>query len=461
MRHLALLILWGVMVFVMPAKAQTSAETLKLRCSDLVSIAAEEISLEHLLREAQGPLMYPDLKKAKAFIQEVKARPSFVDCGLTEAELHTLAAYTANSYRFVNTYLREQTLKNTLPDVEILVRLMLSGLNKLADYEGLVLRKVSLPKEISEQYVVGNIVSDAGFVSTGINYSYFGELQLEILSKTCKYIAPISYVEQEAEVLCLPGTQFKVLSRNGNKILLQEIAASPFYAATTQIQLTGAKALEIFSSELSKPKPFSDFSKTPKMQCASSSSQESSLSLESVLQKISVIFGKERKADEERLSIDPIKERKNFVECGLSEAEIMLMTYYTGSFSGPVNDYLRGTRVYPEQVKEGFKVVVEVMQSALNKLRDYKGLVKRGTTLPENVLSQYVVGNIVSDPAFLSTGVGFSFVAEVLEFYILSKTCKYIAPLSALEREKEVLCLPGTKFKVLAREGNHFLLEEL
>lgn len=94
--------------------------------------------------------------------------------------------------------------------------------------------------------------------------------------------------------------------------------------------------------------------------------------------------------------------------------------------------------------------------SALVQLPLYQGTVYRGTNLPPNILAQYTVGSIVTEASFLSTTKSEAVLAEFRDavcFEIISTSGAVIEAIANDPSEEEVLFLPGTAFKVTAREN--------
>lgn len=148
-------------------------------------------------------------------VQYAKLKSSFKDCGLDEAELAVIFGYTGGFYQHLNPALRNGY---TDSDLESFTRTLDRGLDKLRDYSGWVYRGVTLPNSVKRQYVKGAIVSDLAYTSTGLNGGFFGSDQLHILSRTGKYIAPVSKSPSENEVLFKRGTKFKVIESHPDQL---------------------------------------------------------------------------------------------------------------------------------------------------------------------------------------------------------------------------------------------------
>ena len=75
---------------------------------------------------------------------------------------------------------------------------------------------------------------------------------------------------------------------------------------------------------------------------------------------------------------------------------------------------------------------------------------KRGTTLPDDVLARYQVGAIVPEHGYFSTSITRPFGGPH-RFVVHSARGRHIRQLSAHEIEDEVLFPSGTPFRVLDR----------
>ncbi|MES2526710.1 MAG: hypothetical protein V4598_06465 [Bdellovibrionota bacterium] len=106
------------------------------------------------------------------------------------------------------------------------------------------------------------------------------------------------------------------------------------------------------------------------------------------------------------------------------------------------------------------KYRIEFMKSALSKVLPYQGWIKRGADIPVRALDDHQVGGIVKYEAFTSTSTGTAFIGNI-QYLIYSKSCRPVP--HAINYENEVICLPGTKFRVLYRNewnGNLDLVME-
>lgn len=197
----------------------------KLVCNPMPAVSAD-VSLSHVTEEIE---LYANLDEgsmwnrglASLMLKQIKKRKTFVDCGLTDAEIIAIYFYTKEGYQKINSKLRRAEINETN---SALVAAMNSGLNKLADYSGVVRRGVSFePGAFLDQHQVGKNISYLGYTSTGIDFEYKAKNKIIIISKSCKYIAPISVFPKEREVLCPHKANFKILFGQENNFLLEQL----------------------------------------------------------------------------------------------------------------------------------------------------------------------------------------------------------------------------------------------
>ncbi len=152
--------------------------------------------------------------------------------------------------------------------------------------------------------------------------------------------------------------------------------------------------------------------------------------------------------------------REKVETCGMSDAELFALKLYSANAYVPTNAALRSGAAAT------IRPFVDVLTAALEKLKPYDGLVMRGAKLPADRLAQHAPGAELDYPAFTSTSLGNGF-QEDHTFVIRSKKGRFIGAFSTRVSEREVLMMPGTRFKVLERmspasEGrNHFVMEEI
>jgi uncharacterized Zn-binding protein involved in type VI secretion len=138
-----------------------------------------------------------------------------------------------------------------------------------------------------------------------------------------------------------------------------------------------------------------------------------------------------------------------FDTSNLSDDEIgAIHGYTTNEGYEQLNPALRGQ----EPMTPETQAYADHVSSGLDKLDPYVGQTYRGTDLPESVAAQYVPGNVVSDPAFVSTDTNAGFGGKQYQMTIDGTNGRDIAGLSKYSQtESEVLFKPGTQFEVLDR----------
>lgn len=153
--------------------------------------------------------------------------------------------------------------------------------------------------------------------------------------------------------------------------------------------------------------------------------------------------------------------------CDINKKEYFSLQLYTGGlYARRINAALRDQDT---DELERYKILIKHAQSALMKLKPYEGFVVRGAKIPKDLLTDHVKGARVRYSSFLSTSLSSSVARSFgsdTRYVIVSKSCRYINPLSRHQTEKEVLCLPGTVFQVFYRKDNDhggidILMEEL
>jgi hypothetical protein len=147
-------------------------------------------------------------------------------CFITQNEYLAIRLYTGSYYRQINAALRNLDLQS-LKSYKVLIKFLMSGLNKLDNFVGVTKRGSILKSELTTFCEAGNAFGDRGFMSTSVASGFSGAYRFVLASATCKYVAPISTYTQEEEVLCLPGTLFQVRyfqdGSAGKEVVLQEV----------------------------------------------------------------------------------------------------------------------------------------------------------------------------------------------------------------------------------------------
>lgn len=96
---------------------------------------------------------------------------------------------------------------------------------------------------------------------------------------------------------------------------------------------------------------------------------------------------------------------------------------------------------------------IEHIRTALEKLPDHKGVVYRGTHLPDDILALHQKGNVVRDLAFLSAAANpHARFPGNAQFRIVSRTGKDISGYTIKKEEQEVLFKEETPFEVVNRK---------
>jgi hypothetical protein len=134
----------------------------------------------------------------------------------------------------------------------------------------------------------------------------------------------------------------------------------------------------------------------------------------------------------------------------LRETEMLAIYSYTSSGYSAVNHALR---MGVGQELDELTPFVDALNSALDKLEDYRGAVFRITNLPPSVLASHVPGADVLYPAFTSTYRTLTFMPDFPvhphAFYIQSRTGKDVTACSWFkDQENEVLFRSHTRFRI-------------
>lgn len=127
---------------------------------------------------------------------------------------------------------------------------------------------------------------------------------------------------------------------------------------------------------------------------------------------------------------------------------------YTTSRYREMNQHLRAGGDW-ENPKTDDEYLIAAAVHGLKQLPNYKGTTYRGTNLRPEILDQYREGMTVQERAFTSTAADESsaFGGNTI-MTIRAKRGKSIGKMSEYEHEKEVLFIPGTKFKVVKRRDD-------
>ncbi len=188
---------------------------------------------------------------------------------------------------------------------------------------------------------------------------------------------------------------------------------------------------------------------------------EKKLAQETALKQKSLEASELSKIEERLLHrLTSMLENQNFKACGMSVAEATAILHYTGSGFLQLNKALRSGGQDAEEMKS----VVEVLNSALQRLNRYNGPVRRGTNLPKEAVEEYQVGKVILAPAYSSTSLTGGNFGNA-RFIIHTKTGRFVGAHSRYPSENEVLIAAGAKFKVIDRKefgaGVEIVLDEI
>ncbi|UTC27957.1 hypothetical protein [Stenotrophomonas phage A1432] len=134
----------------------------------------------------------------------------------------------------------------------------------------------------------------------------------------------------------------------------------------------------------------------------------------------------------------------------LTREEVGAIRAYTGSTYRALNNALRAGKYSSDPFLQAY---VEAAQHGMSKMPKFKGATARGLTLHNDqlkaMLSTYHKGAIVEDAAFVSSSYGnqAAFSGNVY-MKIESKTGVNVSRYSQYDTEREVLYMPGTRFRV-------------
>jgi hypothetical protein len=143
------------------------------------------------------------------------------------------------------------------------------------------------------------------------------------------------------------------------------------------------------------------------------------------------------------LALKSVKEQQAWR--ALSDAELVAVRHYIGMGS-KLNDELRGG---PGGL---YSAHAAVLESALGKLPNHEGRVRRGDRPADDVLQTYQEGAVVQHDFFTSSSYNDTlwFKGEPVHFVIYSKTGRRIGAVWP-DGYAEVLFAPGTRFRVMDR----------
>ncbi|MBN9508738.1 MAG: hypothetical protein J0I21_06400 [Alphaproteobacteria bacterium] len=151
---------------------------------------------------------------------------------LSPGEMVAVYTYTTNDFKEMNALLLglpSAPIGKQKADTEIKNAEAAKAVQKLPPYGGGVTRRgESEWPGADAQYQPGNVFTVKAFWSTGVGYNFPGKYQISVHGNTGRNVAPMSAYPKESEVLFVPGTQFRVLSRDGSDptkilVVVQEV----------------------------------------------------------------------------------------------------------------------------------------------------------------------------------------------------------------------------------------------
>ena len=131
---------------------------------------------------------------------------------------------------------------------------------------------------------------------------------------------------------------------------------------------------------------------------------------------------------------------------GMTDPELVAVRSYSSNGYKPLNSALWSGD--PNRVAS-IAAFRDTLNDALSKLPDHPATTRRGVDLTDAQRARYKVGEIVTEPAFTSSGKEFH---RNTLFAISGRHGKLIQPYSAVPDEHEVLYPAPTRFRVLKRE---------
>ena len=148
-----------------------------------------------------------------------------------------------------------------------------------------------------------------------------------------------------------------------------------------------------------------------------------------------------------------LKQRNNNDRHGLTDSELVALRLYTAVGVNINTDARQGNGRYEPHLW--------LIQTGLDKLPIYKGMVLRGENIESKRLKQYKIGETVTIPQFYSSSYqdGWQKTTNT-HFTIKAKTGRKIDILASMQQETEVLFSVGTQFLVTRRRtigGKHFI----
>ncbi|URA07125.1 minor head protein [Xanthomonas phage Mallos] len=154
-------------------------------------------------------------------------------------------------------------------------------------------------------------------------------------------------------------------------------------------------------------------------------------------------------------------QRKNGL-AELTAEEAAAIKAYTGNTYRALNNALRNGKYAGDTALQAY---VDAAQHGLAKMPKYTGLSSRGMTFGQvelkKILSTYQKGTVIEDSAFVSTSYGerAAFSGNVF-MRVNGKTGVNVSQYSYYKGEREVLFMPGTRFRVdeVKNEGGKYII---
>ncbi|MBF6397797.1 hypothetical protein IU438_18565 [Nocardia cyriacigeorgica] len=168
-----------------------------------------------------------DLAKHKNPLETIKSlepkraptKPNSKKPELTDDDEIAINSYSGMGFKDLNDVLRNPHVDPT-PDQQKRIDALNNALDKLPNHEGPVVRHTNLPPEVLDKYQKDAVITEDAFTSSSRNPKGANELwpeasnvEMQIISKTGKDVAPYSKSPEEMEVLFKSGTRFNVMDR--------------------------------------------------------------------------------------------------------------------------------------------------------------------------------------------------------------------------------------------------------
>lgn len=143
-------------------------------------------------------------------------RDPYLSSKLTDDQVGALYGYTTNEgYTMLNPALRGT--EPMTPGLEAYSQHLSEAMDVLPPTSGTFVRGVrSLPPDVLDQHVPGNIVSDPGYFSTDMVKPFKGKIQMQVegySGKQIDFVSEFKDINLENEVLFKPNTKFEVIDR--------------------------------------------------------------------------------------------------------------------------------------------------------------------------------------------------------------------------------------------------------